>query len=65
MSVGWGDLVTALGLVLVIEGLALALAPERLKQALGMLVSRPAGVLRWSGLVAAALGLLVVWIVRG
>jgi uncharacterized protein YjeT (DUF2065 family) len=40
-------------------------APERLKQAFGMLVSRPPGTLRWSGIVAAALGLVVVWLVRG
>jgi len=65
VSIGWGDLVTALGLVLVIEGIVLAIAPERLKQALALLASRPTGALRWAGLAAAALGLVVVWLVRG
>jgi uncharacterized protein YjeT (DUF2065 family) len=65
MSVGWGDFVTAVGLVLVIEGVLLAMAPDRLKHALAALLSRPAGALRVSGLVVAALGLVVVWLVRG
>lgn len=65
MSVGWGDLATAIGLVLVIEGVLLAVAPERLKQALSALLSRPPGALRVSGLAVAALGLGIVWLVRG
>jgi uncharacterized protein YjeT (DUF2065 family) len=65
MSVGWSDLVTAVGLVLVIEGVLLAIAPERLKHALSALLSRPAGALRLSGLAVAALGLVIVWLVRG
>jgi hypothetical protein len=62
---GWSDLATALGLVLVIEGLVLALMPEALKRMAGQILSQPVRALRTGGLVAAAVGLGVVWLVRG
>ena len=59
------DLGAALGLVLVIEGLIYAIAPIAMKRIVAqVLVVSPAS-LRLSGLVAAALGVLVVWAVRG
>ena len=60
----WGDLGTALGLVLVIEGLLLALFPERLMRMTLLLLQAPGDRLRWGGAAAALLGLLVVWLVR-
>lgn len=60
----WGDLGTALGLVLVIEGLVLALFPERLMRMTVLLLQAPGDRLRWGGIGAALLGLLVVWLVR-
>ena len=60
----WGDLGTALGLVLVIEGLLLALFPERLMRMTVQLLQAPGDRLRWGGILAALLGLLVVWLVR-
>ncbi len=65
MASGIGDLVTALGLVLVIEGVVLALAPGHLKRALAMIEAAPPQFLRAAGLLAACLGLVVVWLVRG
>jgi uncharacterized protein len=62
---GWSDLVTALGLVLVIEGLLLALVPEALKRLVAEILTHPARTLRVGGLVSAAIGLAVVWFVRG
>ena len=62
---GWSDLVTALGLVLVIEGLLLALIPEALKRIVAEILAQPARTLRLGGLVSAAIGLAVVWLVRG
>lgn len=59
------DFVTALGLVLVIEGLLLALLPDRLKSLLALVLAHPAARLRVGGLAAAGLGLLIVWLVRG
>jgi uncharacterized protein YjeT (DUF2065 family) len=62
---GWSALVTALGLVLVIEGLLLALIPEALKRIVAEILTQPARTLRLGGLVSAAIGLAVVWLVRG
>jgi hypothetical protein len=62
---GWSDLATALGLVLVIEGIVLALVPEALKRMAAQILAQPVRTLRAVGLVSAALGLVVVWLVRG
>jgi len=59
------DFLTALALVLVIEGLFLAIVPHRLKQILAMLETVPPESLRVGGLVAAALGVFLVWLLRG
>ncbi len=62
---GWSDLVTALGLVLVIEGLLLALMPDMLKRLVAEILTQPAHTLRFGGIISAAIGLAVVWLVRG
>ncbi|HZF33647.1 MAG TPA: DUF2065 domain-containing protein [Candidatus Angelobacter sp.] len=62
---GWSDLVTALGLVLVIEGLLLALMPDMLKRLIAEILTQPARRLRFGGLVSALVGVVVVWLVRG
>jgi uncharacterized protein YjeT (DUF2065 family) len=62
---GWSDLATALGLVLVIEGLLLALIPDALKRVVAEILVQPARTLRVGGLVSAVIGLAVVWFVRG
>ena len=59
------DFLTALALVLVIEGLFLAILPHRLRQILAMLETVPPEGLRVGGLVAAALGVFCVWLLRG
>ncbi len=59
------DLFTALALVLVIEGLFLALFPHRLRQILAMMERMPPEALRLGGLVAATAGVLLVWFLRG
>ncbi len=61
----WGDLGAALGLVLVLEGALLALFPERLLRMTALLMQEPPHRLRAAGIVAAALGLFVVWLIRG
>lgn len=65
MPVGLGDALTALGLVLVIEGLIFALVPEGAKRAVMLMTSRPPALLRMLGLGAMASGVLLVWFVRG
>jgi hypothetical protein len=59
------DLFTGLALVLVIEGLFLALFPHRLRQILVMMEQMRPEALRLGGLAAATAGVLLVWILRG
>lgn len=59
------DFLTALALVLVIEGLFLAVFPTRLRQMVVMLAELPPENLRLGGLIAAALGVFGVWLLRG
>jgi uncharacterized protein len=59
------DLTTALALVLVLEGLLWALSPEAMKRAAAMALGLANEQLRMGGLVAVALGVVLVWLVRG
>lgn len=59
------DFLTALALVLVIEGLFMAILPHRLRQIVEMMNELPPEALRIGGLVAAAIGVLAVWLIRG
>lgn len=58
-------LLTALGLVFVIEGLVFALAPSRLEDLLATFARMPLGARRALGLAAVALGVLIVWLSKG
>ena len=58
------DLLVALGLVLVIEGLIYAIAPETMKRMVAQVLTLPASSLRIGGLAAAGIGVAVVWAVR-
>ncbi|WP_372840274.1 DUF2065 domain-containing protein [Phaeovulum sp.] len=55
----WG-----IGLVLTVEGLALALAPSRIQAALEMLAALSAEQRRSLGLAALAVGVLLIWLAR-
>ncbi|MFN4011049.1 MAG: DUF2065 domain-containing protein [Pannonibacter sp.] len=59
------DLVVALGLVLVLEGILYALAPEAMKTMMRKVLEAPDQTLRLAGLVAAGAGVVLVWLVRG
>lgn len=59
---GWALL--ALGLVLVVEGLAWALAPDLLERMLVMLRDLPRAARRQVGLLGIALGLVLIWAAR-
>ncbi|MCY4445770.1 MAG: DUF2065 domain-containing protein [Rhodobacteraceae bacterium] len=56
------QLIIALGLVAVIEGLVIALAPKRLEEAVKFLNKLPVEQRRYLGLAIMALGVLVIWI---
>ena len=55
-------LLRALGLALVLEGLAWALAPGGMRRAMRRLLREPDASLRAAGLGAVAAGLFVVWL---
>jgi uncharacterized protein len=59
------DLLVGIGLVFVLEGLLWALAPGQARRFLEMASATPEDQLRLGGGVCAALGLLIVWFVRG
>jgi len=59
------DLIVALGLFLVIEGLVYALAPHLVRKMAEELPNVDDRYLRGFGLAAVALGVFVVWIIRG
>ena len=58
------DLWIALGLVLVLEGAIYTLFPQQMISMLKRLPEIPVPVLRAIGMVAIAIGWLVVWLVR-
>jgi uncharacterized protein len=60
-----GDFLAALGLVLVIEGLVYGGFPQLAKRLGAEVQAVPENLLRVGGLVAIALGVFVVWLVRG
>jgi uncharacterized protein YjeT (DUF2065 family) len=59
------DFLTALALVLVLEGLFLALMPRRLRQILEALEQIAPETLRMFGLAVACIGVLALWLIRG
>jgi uncharacterized protein len=59
------DFIVALGLVFVIEGLLFAVNPAAAKNAMAHVIETADGPLRLIGIVAAVVGVLLVWFVRG
>ena len=58
------DLATGLALVLVIEGILYAAFPEGMKRIAARAMVVPPQMLRASGLLAAAIGVVIVWLLR-
>ncbi|PBB90583.1 hypothetical protein CK215_21780 [Mesorhizobium sp. WSM3864] len=59
------DFLAAIGLVLVIEGLVYGGFPALARTLAAEVLSLPENVLRIAGLAAIALGVAIVWLVRG
>jgi hypothetical protein len=59
------DLAVAFGLVLVIEGILWAAFPHQATKLLEIAAEAPEGRLRFAGALAAAVGVGLVWFVRG
>lgn len=58
------DFLTALALILVIEGIVYALAPETMRRLAARATVTPAQALRVGGLIAACVGVVLVWALR-
>lgn len=63
-SIGFGDLLVGVGMVLVLEGLLFAAIPNWMRSAMKSALSSPDNVLRAVGLVSAVAGLILIWLVR-
>jgi uncharacterized protein YjeT (DUF2065 family) len=59
------DLLTALSLVLVIEGGLYALFPDGMRRMMAQMQEIPDGRLRAIGLIGALAGVVGVWLLRG
>lgn len=59
------EIVAAIGLVLVLEGALYALFPEFMKRMAQQVIQTPGDTLRVAGVVSAALGVAVIWLLRG
>jgi len=58
------DFIAAIGLLLAIEGLTFAAFPGAAKRAAEAVSEAPEGPLRVIGLIAAAAGVVVLWLAR-
>lgn len=56
------DLLTAVALLLVLEGLSMAVFPAALRRALETLDALPREALRWTGLLVALLGVFLLYL---
>lgn len=59
------DFATGIALVLVLEGLLWALMPDGMKRAAALALGLENSQLRTGGLAAAALGVFLIWLLRG
>lgn len=60
----WNELLVAVALVLVLEGIFPFLAPEKFKQALSQLDELSGQTLRIAGLASITIGVLLLYILR-
>ena len=58
------EILLAFGLLLVIEGALYALMPDRMQRFMELMRTQPADRLRMAGLVAAAVGVALMWLMR-
>ena len=61
----WSDFATILALVMVFEGLLYAIFPCKMKDFMLRLGTYSGSAIRNVGLLAASVGVLLVWLIRG
>lgn len=59
------ELIVAIGLLLVIEGLVYTIFPDQMKSMMKKMQELPASNLRTGGLFFALIGFIIVWIIKG
>lgn len=59
------DFLTALGLMLLMEGSLYALFPDKMKQIMAQMIGVPSAAIRTVGLIFAIFGFLIVAVLRG
>ena len=59
------DLLSALGLAFVLEGILYALFPQQMRRALETVFASGEDAVRRSGLLVACVGIGLVWLARG
>jgi uncharacterized protein YjeT (DUF2065 family) len=64
MGLDWSDLLAALGLCLIIEGILPFLNPNAVRRAFAMLLTIDNGTMRVVGVVAMAAGAVLIYLVR-
>ena len=57
-------LITAFGLFLIIEGLLYALFPNTMKSMIGKMLNSSNETLKWTGIISAVTGLIIIWLVK-
>ena len=57
-------LITAFGLFLIIEGLLYALFPNTMKSMIGKMLNSSNETLKWTGIISAVIGLIVIWVFK-
>ncbi|QTR48762.1 DUF2065 domain-containing protein [Candidatus Thiothrix anitrata] len=63
MDINWHDLLNALALVLILEGLLPFASPSRLKQTYAQLINLPNKTLRSIGLASVIAGILLLFVI--
>tara|TARA_B100001989_G_scaffold45592_1_gene28889 strand:- start:39 stop:224 length:186 start_codon:yes stop_codon:yes gene_type:complete len=58
------DLITAIGLLLFIEGLIVAMFPSRIKNMLKIIENIPNNKLRLTGILFLLIGFIIIWCIR-
>ena len=58
------DLITAIGLLLFIEGLIVAMFPSRIKNMLKIIETMSENKLRYSGIFFLLIGFVIIWYMR-
>ena len=58
------DLITAIGLLFLLEGLLLAMFPSRIKNMLKIIETMSENKLRYSGIIFLLIGFVIIWYMR-